>query len=481
MRPRLPVRTPRSRLGRGVAVTAAAVLGCAGITAMAMTLTGATTAASRSAAASPAHVVNPFAGARWYVNPDYKAEVAASVAGASGTLAAKMKLVGNQPTGIWLDHIGAIYGGSDNNGRRSLQAQMHGALRHAAHAPVLVPIVIYDLPDRDCAALASNGELAISKNGLQRYERDYINPIARILAKFEHTNLRVIAVIEPDSLPNLVTNLSDPKCAQANSSGAYVHGVQYALNKLHAIPNVYNYVDIAHEAWLGWPSNMSAAVSLYKSVISGTKAGFHSVDGFISDTANYQATTEPYLTATKNVGGQPVDSAQFFQSDPYIDELSYNEAMYSKLVAAGFPSTIGMLIDTSRNGWGGPNRPTGPDRSTVVNTFVDHSKIDQRPFRGDWCNQNNAGLGAFPRANPVPAFSHLYAYVWIKPPGESDGDYPTATHAHGDPHCNPRDTMSDGSGGTYPTNSIPGYNVRAGHWFPAEFQMLVQNAYPPVR
>jgi cellulose 1,4-beta-cellobiosidase len=90
-------------------------------------------------------------------------------------------------------------------------------------------------------------------------------------------------------------------------------------------------------------------------------------------------------------------------------------------------------------------------------------------------------LGAFPRANPVPAFSHLYAYVWIKPPGESDGDYPTATHAHGDPHCNPRATMSDGSGGTYPTNSIPGYNVRAGHWFPAEFQMLVQNAYPPVR
>src|SRR2546429_8843529 len=27
-------------------------------------------------------------------------------------------------------------------------------------------------------------------------------------------------------------------CSQANSSGAYVNGVQYALNKLHAIPNV---------------------------------------------------------------------------------------------------------------------------------------------------------------------------------------------------------------------------------------------------
>src|SRR5260221_4874338 len=137
MRPRLPIRIPRSRLGRGVAVTAAAALGCAGITAMAMTLAGTTTPASRSATAnaysmgavSPAHVVNPFAGAKWYVNPDYKAEVATSVAGASGTLAAKMKLVGNQPTAIWLDHIGAIYGGSDNSGRPSPPAPLYGGLR----------------------------------------------------------------------------------------------------------------------------------------------------------------------------------------------------------------------------------------------------------------------------------------------------------------------------------------------------------------
>ncbi len=429
---------------------------------------------------SPAHVVNPFAGAKWYVNPNFKAEVATSVAGASGTLAARMNRVGNQPTGIWLDHIGAIYGGSDNSGRRSLEAQMQGALRHAARRPVLIPIVIYDLPNRDCAALASNGELTISNNGLRHYKQDYINPIAQILTSFSRTNIRVIAVIEPDSLPNLVTNLSDPKCAQANSSGAYVDGVRYALNKLHAIPNVYNYVDIAHSAWLGWPSNMNAAVSLYRSVTSGTTAGFQSVDGFISDTANYTPTTEPHMTATQNIGYQPVDSANFYQYDPYIDERSYDKAMYSKLVAAGFPSTIGLLIDTSRNGWGGPNRPTRPSTSKVVNTFVDQSKIDERPFRGDWCNQNDAGLGAFPRANPVPAFRHLYAYVWIKPPGESDGDYPTATHAHGDPHCNPSGTVSDGNGQSYPANSIPGHDVPAGHWFPAEFQMLVQNAYPPV-
>ena len=62
---------------------------------------------------TPSHVANPFTGSTWYVNPDYTAEVATSAAGASGTLAAQMTYVGTQPTVIWLDHIGAIYGGSD--------------------------------------------------------------------------------------------------------------------------------------------------------------------------------------------------------------------------------------------------------------------------------------------------------------------------------------------------------------------------------
>jgi hypothetical protein len=42
------------------------------------------------------------------MNPGYKVEVATSVAGARGTLAAKIKLAGNQPSGIWLDHTGTI-------------------------------------------------------------------------------------------------------------------------------------------------------------------------------------------------------------------------------------------------------------------------------------------------------------------------------------------------------------------------------------
>ena len=480
-----PVYITANSSGTGAATFTVSATGCTSVT-----VTVTETAAG--SATTPSHVTNPFTGSSWYVNPDYTAEVATSAAGASGTLAAQMTYVGTQPTFIWLDHIGAIYGGSDNasgaggTGRMSLAAQLQNAVSKASGStPEIFPIVIYDLPDRDCDALASNGELSIANNGLSYYENAYINPIAQILTDYEHTNLRVVAVIEPDSLPNLVTNSSVANCASANSSGVYTSGIEYALNKLHAIPNVYNYMDIAHSAWLGWPANMTPAVSLYKQVASATTAGVNSVDGFISDTANTIPVHEPYMTATESEDGNPVDSVQYYSYDPYIDEFTYDQTMYSDLVSAGFPSTIGMLIDTSRDGWGDPSlRPTSAcpnnisSSCTTTAAFVNASKIDERPFRGDWCNPENAGIGAVPQANPDSTFPNLYAYVWVKPPGESDGTYP-AYSGTGDPHCDPNGTQTDGSGNTYPTDAIPD-SPPAGHWFPVEFQQLVQDAYPAI-
>ena len=451
-----------------------------------VTVAGTETAAASGTSAT--HVTNPYTGASWYTNPNYTAEADSSAASAGGTLAAQMQYVGNQPTYLWLDHIGAVYGGTDNasgiggTDRASLQAQLQTALADdTSGAPELFPIVIYDLPDRDCAALASNGELSIADNGLSFYEHAYIDPIAQILSDYANTPLRVVTVIEPDSLPNLVTNQSVANCSQALSSGVYEDGIEYALDKLHAIPNVYNYLDIAHSAWLGWSSNMGPAVTLYHQVVGATTDGLSSVDGFISDTANYIPVSEPYMTATESVDGSAVDSVQFYSYDPYIDELTYDQQMYSQFVAAGFPSSIGMLIDTSRDGWGDPNRPTAACAAatcTTTTAFVNASKIDDRPFRGDWCNQENAGIGALPQASPDSAFPNLYAYVWVKPPGESDGTYP-AYQGKGDPHCDPNGTQTDGSGNTYATNSFPD-SPPAGTWFPAEFQQLVQDAYPAI-
>jgi cellulose 1,4-beta-cellobiosidase len=427
----------------------------------------------------PPRAENPFDGATGYVNPQWAAEVNQAAA-ANPSLAAKMRKVASQPTAVWLDRIAAINPPEGMGLRAHLDAAVKQQEANGG-GPLTFLVVIYDLPNRDCSALASNGELKVSQNGLARYKAEYIDPIAEILSDGAYANIRVAAVIEPDSLPNLVTNVGKglPACDEAQSSGAYVQGVQYALDKLHAIGNVYSYIDIAHSGWLGWDSNLQPAVDVIARTVQGTQAGYASVDGFISNTANYTTTTEPYLPkADTQFQGQQIQSAKFLDWNKHFAEDTFDQKMYERFVAAGFPSTIGMLVDTSRNGWGGAGRPTGPSTSTDLNTFVDQSRIDRRLHKGNWCNQSGAGIGELPRPNPMPNFD---AFVWIKPPGESDGSSAAITNDQGkgfDRMCDP----------TYGGNSLNGNNRTgalpdapiAGQWFGSQFTQLVQNAYPAL-
>jgi cellulose 1,4-beta-cellobiosidase len=422
------------------------------------------------------HPANPYPGANLYLNPDYVAEVQAQ-ASADGS-AAEAK-VATWQTAIWMDHKGAIAGDATH---RSLQSQLDNAVSQAvAGTPELVEVVIYDLPGRDCAALASNGEIPATAAGLTDYETNYITPIATLFANPKYANLRIVTVIEPDSLPNAVTNTSMPTCSTA--APFYEQGIAFALDKLSAIPNVWRFLDIAHSAWLGWPDNMSRTPAEFAKVINMTQKKFASIDGFISDTANYTPTNEPFLPNPQlNVGGQAIDSVLFYEFNPTFDENTYDNLMYNALVSGGFPATIGFLIDTSRNGWGGAARPTALNSSpTTAAAYVDANRTDKRTFRGNWCNQNGAGIGAIPQANPPGVNPHIFAFVWVKPPGESDGDYPTATHSHGDPHCDPNGTNKDGNGNTFPVNSIPGFDIPAGQFFPAQFQQLVANSFPKIQ
>jgi cellulose 1,4-beta-cellobiosidase len=421
------------------------------------------------------HVDNPYKGATGYVNPDWSAEVMTAANAVGGTKGAAMARVANQSTAVWMDSIATITNG------RGLRGHLDAALaqQQSSGQQVVATIVVYDLPNRDCAALASNGELLISQNGLARYKTDYIDVIAGIMADPKYATLRIATVVEPDSLPNLITNLSIQKCAEANSSGAYEQGIAYALDKLHAISNVYTYLDVAHSGWLGWTSNFGPAVNEFVKVARMTTAGVNSIDGFISNTANYTPTGEPWMTATQTVGGNPVRSANFYQWNDYIDEGTYATGMYNALVAAGMPAGIGMMIDTSRNGWGGAARPAGPSASTDTNTFVNDSRIDRRLHRGNWCNQSGSGLGVRPVADPAP---HFDAYVWIKPPGESDGSSTSIPNNEGksfDPMCDPTFHGSQQANGGNLTGALPNAPL-SGHWFEAEFEMLVQNAYPPA-
>lgn len=416
-------------------------------------------------------VDNPYAGVRGYVNPEWKAKADAEPGGSR---------VSNNPTAVWLDRIAAINGtpNSSSNGAFGVRDHLDEALRQGAG---YIQFVIYNLPGRDCSALASNGELGPDE--LPRYKAEYIDPIAAIQGDAKYRNLRIINVIEIDSLPNLITNTSGQAggtvmCDTVKANGAYVNGVGYALAKLGAIGNVYNYIDAGHHGWLGWDSNFGPTADILKTAAVASGSTVNNVHGFITNTANYSALTEPYFKVTDTVNGQTVRQSKWVDWNFYVDELSFAQAFRDKLVSVGFNSNIGMLIDTSRNGWGGSARPTGPGATTSVDTYVNGGRIDRRAHAGNWCNQAGAGLGERPRANPATGID---AYVWVKPPGESDGSSSEIPNNEGkgfDRMCDPT-YGGNARNGNNPTGALPNAPI-SGAWFSAQFQELMRNAYPAL-
>jgi cellulose 1,4-beta-cellobiosidase len=431
---------------------------------------GSTTGGSTGGTTPPpgGKVDNPYVGAKGYVNSEWSAEAAADGGSA----------IAHQSTAVWLDRIAAIAG---VNGGMGLQAHLDAAVTQAAGQPLTIELVIYDLPGRDCSALASNGELGPTDIG--RYETDYIDPITALEGNSKYANLRIVNIIEPDSLPNLVTNAggtagSTDACATMKANGNYEKGVSYALAHLGALSNTYNYIDAGHHAWLGWDSNLGPSAQEFYKVATTGGASLADVQGFITNTANYSATVEPNFKVTDSVNGTTVRQSKWVDWNNYVDEQSYAVGLRNQLISDGFPSSIGMLIDTGRNGWGGTSRPTGPGATTSVDTYVNGGRIDRRIHAGNWCNQSGSGIGARPTAAPS---TNIDAYVWIKPPGESDGASQAVSNDEGkgfDQMCDPT-YGGNARNGNNPTGALPNAPL-AGHWFSAEFHQLIQNAYPPL-
>ena len=108
-----------------------------------------------------------------------------------------------------------------------LRDHLDEALTQKGVRQLVIQIVIYNLPGRDCSALASNGELGPTE--IDRYKTEYIDPIAAIMADPKYANLRIVTIIEIDSLPNLVTNAggrptAHRECDVMKANGNYVEG-----------------------------------------------------------------------------------------------------------------------------------------------------------------------------------------------------------------------------------------------------------------
>ncbi|KAG8733431.1 Beta-glucosidase cel3A [Ceratobasidium sp. 423] len=337
--------------------------------------------------------------------------VAAAVKNISdSSVAAKAATVANIPTFTWLDVRAKV----PTLGTYLADAQ---AKYESTGKKQLVQIVVYDLPDRDCHAKASNGELT-SANGGEALYKQYIDDIAAWITKYPQ--VRVVAVVEPDSLANLVTNLSDPRCAAAQD--VYKRCTVYAIQKLSQ-SNIYLYLDAGHAGWLGWPANISPAAQLFGGLLTSA-GGPYRVRGLATNVANYNAITA--------ASPDPIT-----QSNPNYDEQHYIAALIPLLQQYNFPSHF--IVDQGRSG--------------VQNI---------RDEWGNWCNIEGAGFGQRPGTSSVSGIDQV---VWVKPGGESDGTSDTSAVRY-DSTCGLNDAKKPAP--------------EAGTWFQAYFVDLVNKAVPAL-
>jgi cellulose 1,4-beta-cellobiosidase len=354
---------------------------------------------------------NPFKGVSFFLNPDYVEQVELTVQRVP-EMADTIRKVEKYPTAVWLDEIARV---------PNLKRWLDEAKRQqdASGQPTLTVVVLCNLPNRDCAANASAGELLVEANGEARYRTEFVDPIAEQFAS--HREQPIVAIIEPDSLANMATNLAYPKCAA--SVEAYRNSVVYAIKRL-ALPNVSVYLDAAHAGWLGWDANREKMAKVFRRVLEEA-GGPDMIRGFATNISNYTHLTNR-------------EGAALALTNPCPNELIYVKLLAETLGMYGIKGK-GFIIDTSRNGRGWIRRSWG-----------------------SWCNIKGAGLGERPQAEPVRGVD---AYFWVKPPGESDGVSDPSQPRY-DEMCANRD-------------AAPGA-PQAGKWFESYFLDLVRNATPPL-
>jgi len=399
---------------------------------------------------------NPFEGHPFYVNPKFKADVMATAAQApNASVRSKLEAMATAPTALWVDRRSKISGIGPNT--------MEGALALAASKspPELVTFILYNLPNRDCSANASLGELCCNAecnfsaagdclHGLSQYVTEFIDPIVALLQRYEDLVPSVL-VLEPDSLANLVTNSEEPRCGSSSTRASYVHGIRYAVRALSRISNVAIYLDAGNSGWLGWTSELSKYVTLVQEIGETDQ-----LRGFASNIANYNplgvmCPTYDWCLSEGNRSddaccADPCDRLEDY--NPAVNELNYALHLVTAMSEAipGFSPRV--IIDTGRNGAGMAEKAC-------------HS----------WCNLRSAGAGHTPTshtANPEV----VDAYFWLKTPGESDGCtefLPNGTKCpRFDEHCN-----SSSSIGTRPGESGA---PEAGQWFDLLVAVLAANS-----
>ena len=339
-----------------------------------------------------------------------------------------------------------------------VQQDVKNIVKLAAAKRSVPVLVAYNLPFRDCSQYSAGG--AASKADYEAWIDGFAAGIG---------DDRAIVILEPDGLGiipwykqfrGLPSEAGSYEwCQPANADPATAANDRFemfnhAVDALKAHPNVSVYLDGTHSGWLG---SGDAAHRL-------AQAGVQRADGFFLNVSNYQSTERLqkygawiskciwFATDPGSWGNGHFDwcASQYYPANPNdFSTWTLTDQWYANNVESQtwvpYPGDAGLkhsVVDTSRNGqgpWTPPAHPAGDAQ--------------------DWCNPPGRGLGYVPTANT--GVTLIDAYLWIKIPGESDGQCYRWTSGPLDPVRGVQDPP-------------------AGQWFSDMALELVHNANPPL-
>ena len=389
------------------------------------------------------------------------------------SLIAQMALT---PQAVWVN------GGTPKEAAKSV----HETVSRASAVNRVPTLVLYNAPGRDCSQYSSGGA------GSDAAYQAWIDGVVKGLG-----HARAIVIVEPDGLANLPSDC--PGAYPGQDVNALTQGriadIKYAGTSIeNSDPNSLVYLDAGNSAWHS-VGDISKRLE---------QAGVASVQGFSLNVSNYQFTTNTDFYGTwvseclaytekVNVGdygncgdmywsGGPANGWQGVQLDRYgvWSDTASAPALNTSGITSRYASILGsvtptahFVADTSRNGRG-PNSMN----AYAAAPYNQPANVISSLAAGNWCNPPGAGLGARPTTNTgVPLAD---AYLWVKTPGQSDGQCNIAGGARAWDYSQYNEWNWDS---TQQQNNDPLWGIAdpaAGAWFPQQALQLAQLATPPL-
>ena len=349
-----------------------------------------------------------------------------------------------------------------------VQQQVRQTMIGAALERAVPVLVAYDIPGRDCAQYSAGG--ALNQADYQAWISAFAQGIGRGKA---------VVILEPDALGNLPSNCGLSSSTYPFTDAERIAELQYAVSALEHDPGVSVYLDGTHSAW-------QSVGTITQRLL---EADVQQAQGFFLNVSNYQPTAEllDYGTWISDCIAMVTDASNAYYNNPAACASQYYPATQSDfstwdLTTQWYAQNMGsavatthFVVDTSRNG-------DGPDNMQKYAS----APYDQPPSvistlaAGNWCNPPGSGLGLRPTASTgVPL---LDAYLWVKTPGQSDGQCDSAGGVRA---WNYTDYSQPGWPATASAQSLfdPLWGTddpAAGDWFGQQALQLAQLASPPL-